>query len=90
MTVENQPITMDQGYDVIDLNSDRVFVPDALGASGGVSGGGLWRAMLSHDRWSAVAFVLLSVAFFESPKAGGKRLIRCHDRSLFTESWSLC
>jgi hypothetical protein len=90
MTVENQPITMDQGYGVIDLNSERIFVPDAPSAGGGVSGGGLWRAMLSHGRRSAVAFVLLSVACYESPEAGGKRLIRCHGRSLFTGSWSLC
>jgi hypothetical protein len=78
MTVENAPITTPEGYDVIDLPSDRDYEPRAPRSYGGVSGGGLWRAMVTPDRKSVDAYVLVGVAFYQFSEDRGQRMIRCY------------
>ena len=79
------------GYDYLDA-SVMPALPSVPSTFGGVSGGGLWEVSLSMTRSGHIAWDgkrhFRGVAFWESPVADGRRVIRCHGpRSTLETAW---
>jgi len=82
-----------KGYDYLDL-SVNTTLPGVPSTFVGVSGGGLWKAVLVKKKsglltWDEKPY-LRGVAFWESPIIEGKRVIRCHGpRSIYENAWKV-
>ncbi len=79
------------GHDYFDVGA-KVDLPGTPSSFGGVSGGGLWEIGLSQGRSGAILWDgkprFRGVAFWQSPLAGGRRVIRCHGpQSVFERAW---
>lgn len=79
------------GYDYLDVGVDMglAAVPPSFG---GVSGGALWRIVLSKNKTGQILWGgkkdFHGVAFWQSATREGRRVIRCHGRkSLFEKAW---
>ena len=80
------------GYDYFDIGAN-LNLPGVPSSFGGVSGGGLWEVKLSMSRstkeltWDGKRY-FRGVAFWESEKTDGHRMIRCHGpKSIFEKAW---
>ncbi len=79
------------GYDYFDLGAN-LNLPGVPSSFGGVSGGGLWDVRLSMAKSGTISWdgkrYFRGVAFWETEKSGGHRMIRCHGpKSIFEKAW---
>jgi hypothetical protein len=77
-------------FDYIDVGVQYFDRNDPPLSYGGVSGGGLWQAIVAHgpDGFAVTDYVLRGVAFHESAIVERERRVRCHgDVSIY--SWLL-
>jgi hypothetical protein len=79
------------GYDYFDLGAN-LELPGAPSSFAGVSGGGLWQVKLSKAESGTISWdgkrYFRGVAFCESEKTDGHRMIRCHGpKSIFEKAW---
>jgi hypothetical protein len=69
-----------ESFDLCDVNFNASELPGAK-SLGGLSGGGLWKVFL-HDAPTSFGFdcdvVLTGVAFWQFPRDGGNRRVRCN------------
>lgn len=84
---------LEGGYDFIDLSA-KMDLPDVPSSFGGVSGGGLWEVGLSIGKSGKIFWDekrnFRGVAFWQSAKSDGRRVIRCHGpRSIFEKGWEV-
>lgn len=79
------------GYDYFDLGAN-LKLADVSSSFGGVSGGGFWQINLSMAKsrtvsWDGKRF-FRGIAFWETEKTDGHRMIRCHGpKSIFEKAW---
>lgn len=79
------------GYDYFDLGAN-LQLPGVPSSFVGVSGGGLWQINLSMAKSGTISWdgkrYFRGVAFWESEKTDGHRMIRCHGpKSIFEKAW---
>jgi hypothetical protein len=79
------------GYDYFDLGAN-LQLPGVPSSFVGVSGGGLWQINLSMAKSGTISWdgkrYFRGVAFWESEKTDGYRMIRCHGpKSIFEKAW---
>ena len=81
------------GYDYFDLGAN-LNLPGSPSSFVGFSGGGLWQIRLSMSKSGTILWgeerYFRGVAFWESEKTDGHRMIRCHGpKSIFEKAWEL-
>ena len=86
-----QQVHQHDGYDFFDLGAN-LQLPGVPSSFGGVSGGGLWQINLSMAKSGTISWdeerYFRGVAFWESEKTDGHRMIRCHGpKSIFEKAW---
>lgn len=79
------------GYDYFDLGAN-LQLPGVPSSFVGVSGGGLWQINLSMAKSGTISWdgkrYFRGVAFWESEKTDGHRMIRSHGpKSIFEKAW---
>lgn len=78
-------------YDYLDIGV-QLTLPGVPFSFGGVSGGGLWEIDLLRNKsgeilWNGKKY-FRGVAFWQSERSDGRRVIRCHGpRSIFEKAW---
>jgi hypothetical protein len=79
-------------YDYFDLAA-KLDLPGSPSSFVGVSGGGLWQIRLAKAKSGEILWdekrLFRGVAFWESEKKDGYRMIRCHGpKSIFEKAWN--